>query len=78
MKACNAINCIRNLPVKSQAPISSFNIERTCHYAKDDTCKVQADWSPNFTPVPKVDKFHASVSIPRVGLETKQPGAVVG
>lgn len=52
VRSCNAINCIRNLPVKTQAPISAFSIERTCMYARDNACKVAFPWSNFFTPNP--------------------------
>jgi len=48
---CNAINCIRNLPVKTQAPIGAFSIERTCSYSRDNSCRVRFDMSNNFTPL---------------------------
>lgn len=55
-KACNAINCIRNLPVKTQAPISAFSIERTCYYAKENSCCVKVESSQHFTPTVRVDE----------------------
>lgn len=52
-KSCNAINCIRVLPVKIHAPVSAFVIERTCRFAKNNSCRVSAEKSIYFTPIPK-------------------------
>ena len=38
--ACNVTSCIRNLTMKSHAPLAAFSIERTCTYAKEKKCQV--------------------------------------
>lgn len=48
---CNVLTCIRNLPIKFKAPICAFAIERTCHYARSNQCRVCFTKSPNFTPI---------------------------
>jgi hypothetical protein len=52
--SCQAINCIRNLPIKTQVPISAFSIERTCFYAKENSCRVKAENSQYFTPTSNI------------------------
>ena len=50
-KACQAVLCIRNLPVKIQAPIGAFSIERTCLYARENSCRVKFEVSQYCAPV---------------------------
>jgi hypothetical protein len=53
VRSCNAILCIRNLPVKHFASIVSYEIETTCPYCKSNSCQSRFPVNPNATPIDK-------------------------